>query len=217
MGISTVALISVRGSCRRMKKSLLFLEGESCQTKLISGWMNASTGISSSSRDQKTRWKSEKFHSIQNESPCDVHLWKNKIIGPYFFEDCNGQAVTVNGQRYHENLTDFFIPAMNEMNVSNHFIQQDDATCHTTRPSMEILRAYFPGNLFSQFDTSCGPLDSQICLRWITSFGDIWREKSTATSRLTSLNWKLLFANKFNWSPRTSMWGPYCSLRCYRV
>ena len=37
------------------------------------------------------------------------------------------------------------------MNLSNHFLQQDGATGHITRPNMEILRAKFPGNLISRY------------------------------------------------------------------
>ena len=52
-----------------------------------------------------------------------VTVWcafmENKIIGPDVFDDCNGQAVTVNEQRYYEMLTDFLTPAMNEMNCLN--------------------------------------------------------------------------------------------------
>ena len=100
---------------------------------------------------QKIQWKSEESHSHQNESPWGVQcvFMESKIIGTYFLEDCTGQAVTVNGQRYHAMLTDSLIPAMNEMNVSNHFFQLDSATWHTTRTNMEI------GNysLFTEIET----------------------------------------------------------------
>lgn len=84
-----------------------------------------------------------------------VTVWcgmtENEIIGPYFFEDDNGQTVTVNGQRYHNLVTDFLIPKVNEMNVANLYFQQDGATCHTTRPNMEILRQKFPGRVISRY------------------------------------------------------------------
>lgn len=34
-------------------------------------------------------------------------LWSRGVIGPYFFEDDAGEAVTVNGPRYHEMITEF--------------------------------------------------------------------------------------------------------------
>lgn len=84
-----------------------------------------------------------------------VTVWcgmtENEIIGPYFFEDDNGKTVTVNGQRYHNLVTDFLIPKVNEMNVANLYFQQDGATCHTTRPNMEILRQKFPGRVISRY------------------------------------------------------------------
>ena len=73
-----------------------------------------------------------------------VTVWcgivEHRIIGPYFFEDGNGQTVTVNGQRYNDMINDFLIPKVNEMNVIDPYFQQDGVTCHTTRLNMEILR-----------------------------------------------------------------------------
>ena len=47
---------------------------------------------------------------------------KGCIIGPYFFENDMEQAVTVNGQRYHEMLDNFFIPQVEAMDVADiHF------------------------------------------------------------------------------------------------
>lgn len=34
-------------------------------------------------------------------------FWAAGVIGPYFFEDIDGNAVTVNGQRYRDMVTDF--------------------------------------------------------------------------------------------------------------
>ena len=35
-------------------------------------------------------------------------LWSGGVIGPYFFENAAGEAVTVNGVRYREMLSEFF-------------------------------------------------------------------------------------------------------------
>ena len=44
------------------------------------------------------------------------------MIGSYFFENDIEKAVTVNGQRYHEMLDNFFIPQVEAMDVADiHF------------------------------------------------------------------------------------------------
>ena len=35
---------------------------------------------------------------------------KAGVVGPYFFEDHNGKAVTVNSERYIEMINNFFVP-----------------------------------------------------------------------------------------------------------
>ena len=70
------------------------------------------------------------------------------IIGPYFFHE-NNRAVTVTSERYLAMIQDFFIPAINAMNLDNVWFQQDGATAHTARISMEFLRETFPGQLIS--------------------------------------------------------------------
>lgn len=84
-----------------------------------------------------------------------VTVWcgftENAIIGPFFFEDGNGQTTTVNGERYGEMLNEYFIPAVDGMDLVDPFFQQDGATCHTTRDNMSILRTRFPGQLISRF------------------------------------------------------------------
>ena len=55
------------------------------------------------------------------------------IIGPYFFENDIEQTLTVNRQRYHEMLDNFFIPQVEAMVVGA-------TTCHTTRENMTLLR-----------------------------------------------------------------------------
>ena len=75
------------------------------------------------------------LHSERVTVWCGIH--EHRIIGPYFFEDGNGQTVTVNGQQYSDMINDFLIPKVNEMNIINPYFQQDGATCHTTIGSRE--------------------------------------------------------------------------------
>ena len=80
-------------------------------------------------------------------------------------------------QRYQKMLTDYWIPALNETNISNHFVQ------HTTRPNMEILRAKFPGNL-------------------ITRIGDVeWPARSPDLSPFDYFFWAYLKGNVYRNEP----------------
>ena len=70
------------------------------------------------------------------------------IIGPYFFEE-NERTVTVNAARYRKMIEEFFLPHLEEMDVGDVWFQQDGATAHTARASMELLREHFPDRLIS--------------------------------------------------------------------
>jgi len=62
------------------------------------------------------------------------------IIGPYFFEIEAGNAVTVNADRYVEMLQNFFTPQLARFPVNeNTLFQQDGATSHTARMSMNAV------------------------------------------------------------------------------
>lgn len=74
------------------------------------------------------------------------------IIGPYFFENNRGQAVTVNSERYTAMLRSFLIPTLQESRgyTRNTWFQQDGATCHTSNESIEVVREMFPQKLISR-------------------------------------------------------------------
>lgn len=76
-------------------------------------------------------------------------LWAGGVIGPYFFENEVGQAVTVNGVRYREMITDFLWPEIEDMDLDDMWFQQDGATCHTANETMALLREKFNGRVIS--------------------------------------------------------------------
>ena len=93
-----------------------------------------------------------------------VTVWcamgKTAIIGPYFFEDNHGNAVTVNSERYIEMINSFFVPALRRRHITIQHVwfQQDGATAHTARASMAVLRPLFKDHLISRFaDTPLPP------------------------------------------------------------
>ncbi|GFU68750.1 putative transposable element [Trichonephila clavipes] len=78
-------------------------------------------------------------------------LWPGGIIGPYFFKNDEVHNVTVNGDRYTAMITNFFIPELNNHNVQELWFQQDGATCHTARATIDLLKDTFGDRLISRF------------------------------------------------------------------
>ncbi|GFT15606.1 uncharacterized protein TNCV_4985481 [Trichonephila clavipes] len=78
-------------------------------------------------------------------------LWAGGIIGPYFFKNDEGHNVTVNGDRYRAMITNFFIPELNNHVVQELWFQQDGATCHTARATIDLLKDTFGDRLISRF------------------------------------------------------------------
>ncbi|GFU76245.1 putative transposable element [Trichonephila clavipes] len=78
-------------------------------------------------------------------------LWAAGIIGPYFFKNDEGHKVTVNGDRYRSMITNFFIPELSNHDVQELWFQQDGATWHTARATIELLKDTFGDRLISRF------------------------------------------------------------------
>ncbi|GFX95860.1 transposable element Tc3 transposase [Trichonephila clavipes] len=78
-------------------------------------------------------------------------LWAGGIIGPYFFKNDEGHNITVNGDRYRAMITNFFIPELNNHDIQELWFQQDGATCHTARATIDLLKDTFGDRLISRF------------------------------------------------------------------
>ncbi|GFW34256.1 transposable element Tc3 transposase [Trichonephila clavipes] len=78
-------------------------------------------------------------------------LWAGGIIGPYFFKNDEGHNVTVNGDRYRAMITNFFIPELNNHDVQEQWFQQEGATCHTARATIDLLKDTFGDRLILRF------------------------------------------------------------------
>lgn len=102
-------------------------------------------------------WGSEQPHVIVERPmhPPRVTVrcgfWSGGIIGPFFFENAAGNIVTVNGDRYRAILTNFLWPQIDAINVDDLWFQQDGATCHTSRLTIDLLRAKFDNRIISRF------------------------------------------------------------------
>lgn len=90
------------------------------------------------------------LHSQKVTVWCAVSM--HHIVGPYFFEDDDGECTTVNGDRYRTMLSSFFIPELHRLcvRVRRTWFQQDGATCHTANETMAMLRQHFQDRLISK-------------------------------------------------------------------
>jgi len=71
-----------------------------------------------------------------------------RIIGPYFFENQYDHAVSVTGDRYRTMIENFLVPAV--ANTPLMWFQQDGATVHTARASIDLLRKTFGERIISR-------------------------------------------------------------------
>ncbi|GFV55585.1 putative transposable element [Trichonephila clavipes] len=57
----------------------------------------------------------------------------------------------VNGDRYRAMITNFIVPELNNHDVQELCFQQDRATCHTARATIDLLKDTFGDRLISRF------------------------------------------------------------------
>ena len=77
-------------------------------------------------------------------------FWSRGIIGPFFIENEQGEAVTVNGDHYRVMLNEFLLTKIKEGDIGNIWFQQDGATCHTAEVTFDILRPVFEDRIISR-------------------------------------------------------------------
>ncbi|GFW21487.1 uncharacterized protein TNCV_1533101 [Trichonephila clavipes] len=109
-------------------------------------------------KKQNCRIWSEANPQVYVETPLHLEkltvwcaLWASGIISPYFFKNDEGHNVTVNGDRYRAMITNSFIPELNNHDVQELWFQQDSATCHTARATIDLLKDTFGDRLISRF------------------------------------------------------------------
>ncbi len=106
---------------------------------------------------QNCRIWSDKNPEVIHEEPlhperlsvwCALHA--GGIIGPYFFENKEEKVVTVNGDRYRSMLTDYFWDELDQMEVEGVWFQQDGASSHTARKTINLLKKKFGESIISK-------------------------------------------------------------------
>ena len=104
------------------------------------------------------------------------------MIGPYFFVDENDRHVTANEERYRAMLEDYLWPELDELDINDMWFQQDGATSHTARVTIDLLKGKFGERVIS----TNGPVE--------------WLPRSCDLAALASFLWghikSLVYANK---------------------
>ena len=77
-------------------------------------------------------------------------FWARGIIGPFFFENEPGEAITVNGDRYRAMLYEFLFTKTEEEDIGNIWFQQDGATCHIAEATLDVMRPVFEDHIISR-------------------------------------------------------------------
>jgi len=125
------------------------------------------------------------LHSEHLTVWCGITLFG--VLGPYFFEDNKGAAVTVTSEHYVAMLCNFYEPELHRRGIyqSPVWFQQDRATAHTASASMSVLRETFPQHIISHG-------------------GDIpWLARSPDLSSCDHFLWGYLKSRVFISKPRT--------------
>lgn len=86
------------------------------------------------------------LHAIRVTVWCGITA--QKVYGPFFFENDQGVCETINGERYRVMLQNFLFPQLPPN--ANIWFQQDGATAHTARATMDLLRQQFPNRIISK-------------------------------------------------------------------
>ncbi|GFX52699.1 putative DD41D transposase [Trichonephila clavipes] len=103
---------------------------------------------------QNCRIWSEANPQVYVETPLHpekLTVWCALWAGGILLQNDEGHNVTVNGDRYRTMITNFFIPELNNHDVQELWFQQDGATCHTARATIDLLKDTFGDRLISRF------------------------------------------------------------------
>lgn len=101
-------------------------------------------------------WGSEKPRPNEEQPTSEAKvtvwcaIWAHGIIGPYYFEDKQGNSIAVNSSRYRQMLKSFLFPKLQTIDIENMLFQQDGAPWHTKFTTINILRKKFPDRVISR-------------------------------------------------------------------
>ena len=94
-----------------------------------------------------------KIVAFEAQKPARIH-WKAGAPKTshclVFFENEQGEAVTVNGDRYQAILNEFLFTKTKKEDIGNIWFQQDGATCQTVEATLDVLRPVFEDPIISR-------------------------------------------------------------------
>ena len=109
--------------------------------------------------------KQSKLSHLVHRKPATIHwkvdthtkrvtvccgFWSRGIIGPFFFENKQGESITVIGDHYRAMLNEFLSTKIEEEDIGNIWFQQDGATCHTVEATLDVLCPVFASRIISR-------------------------------------------------------------------
>ena len=76
-------------------------------------------------------------------------FWSKGINGKFFFKNEQREAITVNGDHYQTMLNEFLFTKIEEEDIGNIWFQQEGATCHTAKDTLDVLQPDFEDRIIS--------------------------------------------------------------------
>ena len=81
---------------------------------------------------------------------CLVQILIQRHNWVIFFENDQGEVVTVNDDRYQAMLNKFLFTKIEEEDIGNIWFQKEGATCHTAEATHNVLRPVFQDCIMSR-------------------------------------------------------------------
>ncbi|GFX42954.1 transposable element Tcb1 transposase [Trichonephila clavipes] len=127
-------------------------------------------------------------------------MWAGGIL----LQNDEGHNVTVNGDRYRAMITNFFIPELNNHDVQELWFQQDGATCHTARATIDLLKDTFePKGLVKEKTSKTSQVSRQTVYRRLGHIG-LYARRPVRCVPLTATHCR----QRLTWSRDHALWTP---------
>ena len=109
-------------------------------------------------RQNYRNWSIENPHELLDikkqgdaKAMCFVCVVDGRILDPFWFQDDKGKNVSVNTDAYIKMLKTHIIPQMKKMkNFQKFWWQQDGASCHCSKKSLDFLEGHFGDRIISR-------------------------------------------------------------------
>ena len=96
-------------------------------------------------KPERIHWKAD----APKPSHCLGRILVQRHNWAFFFENEQGEDVTVNGDLNRSMLNEFLFTKIEEEDIGNIWFQQNGATCHTAEATLDVLRPVFENRIIS--------------------------------------------------------------------